>query len=69
MNNIGVYGGYCYCKSLSELHTHSYQGTVRGPDAGLRAGPAACVESSYSATAVNPVSRRTAGGHTPAPHG
>lgn len=49
-------------------YTESYQGTVRGPGVGLTAGSAACVELSYSATAVNPVCCRTVRGHTPAHH-
>lgn len=58
---------------MSIFHTHkellSYQGTAHGPGVGLRAGPAACVVLSCSATAVNPVCCRTAEGYTPAPHG
>lgn len=57
------------------LHTHAhthiepYQGTVHGPDVGLRAAPAACVELSCSAMAVSPVYHRTVTGQTPALHG
>lgn len=50
------------------LGLETYQGTVHGPDVGLRAAPAPCDKLSCSATAVDLVCCRILVGCAPVPH-